>query len=671
MSEKTLREILKEAVDQLGQPTFALFTTFNFDPVFFEDYVLPVFCEGLDVSTLRGVLSGDQFLRKMNTVVFFDSDQLAHGHKRLSYGAVPVRPKEFHFFHPKLILLGNDEEEFRLIVTSANLTVSGWGRHQEVVAGPITVPTKSSLSLTLFRMLEWLRGHARHRLDGVHYDRGWFKGLARAIELLETQRRVNDSHVLMASLVEEYDRRFLTNLKRYADQISAQRITIYSPYFASDLSGLVASLRQELDRLGLEVRIVPALEKTREGDLRVGICDAELKKNRGYELYQVKGDNGERFRHAKVFWFEGTMKRHVLVVGSHNFTKPALNVAPETQRPNVEASLVLDLGEKATLDWLGDMAELEPLDLDQVQAKTREELEGEAPRISSFACSVVADWEKREYRIKLAWTEKLHYVVTVELPGVEHFQLAEPQLTVPFTEQADRDLRKRKHYRAWLQGQDNEPIIGLICEVNWERFRQDVMGRNLADYIDVWSAREYDELADRSLRKQLRLPDGLADEEAEPDALAAIAERLERPDHLNTLYGVLGGFMELRRLLDDTESKEQIGDLLFSAPHSLANFVQVLQEMSQEQLTPVRRWVYFTEAQHLLAHAAAAKAEPGIRKRLADLAKNLESRCREIEEQTELRDLDKSRSLDKADLFTWFRDQFGPGFESLWKKMKQ
>ena len=87
MSEKTLREIVTEAVAELDEPTFALFTTFNFDPVFFEDYVLPVFSEGLDASTLSGMLAGDQFLRKMNTVVFYDADQLAQGRKRLSYGA--------------------------------------------------------------------------------------------------------------------------------------------------------------------------------------------------------------------------------------------------------------------------------------------------------------------------------------------------------------------------------------------------------------------------------------------------------------------------------------------------------------------------------------------------------------------------------------------------------
>ena len=552
-------------------------------------------------------------------------------------------------------------------MTSANLTVSGWGQNQEAVAGPVKVPRKSSLSLSLYHTLEWLRDHAKRYLDGVDKDRGWFRGLEEAIGWLETQRRVNDSYVLIASLAEDHDGDFITKLKGYADDINAQCITIYSPYFASDLSGLVATLRRALDRPALKVRIVPALEKTREGELRVGLCDTELANDQDYELSRVKGDEAERFRHAKVFWLEGTMKRHVLVVGSHNFTKTALNMDVGKEFPNVESSLVLRQGEKDTLDWLGDLAELESLDLNSVQSKTREELKREAPCISTFACSVVADWEKREYRVTLSRSTG---PVTVELPGVPDIQLAEPRLTIPFTDRTDRDLRKRKHYRAWLQGQSNEPMVGLICEVNWERFRQDAMGQNLADYIDVWRAKDYDELADRSRRKQLRLPHGTEDIDGEPDALAAIAERLERQEHLSNLYNVLGGFVELRRLLASAQSEEQIGDLLFSSPHSLANFVQVLEEMPKEQLPPVRRWVFYTEAQHLIANSTAPKAEQGVRKRLAALAETLESRCREIEEEAELHELDKDRFPDKSKLFRWFRDQLGPGFEALCEEMQ-
>ena len=167
MSERTLREVLRDAIDRVGEPTLALFTTFNFDPVFFEDYVLPVFCEGLDATTMSGVLAADRFLRSMATVVFHDADQLAQGRKRLSYGTVPVRPEAHNFFHPKLIVLGNDDGEFLLIVGSANLTVSGWGRNHEVITTPVDVPAKSYVSLTLFRTLEWLRDYAQAQLRGV------------------------------------------------------------------------------------------------------------------------------------------------------------------------------------------------------------------------------------------------------------------------------------------------------------------------------------------------------------------------------------------------------------------------------------------------------------------------------------------------------------------------
>lgn len=670
MNGKTLREILHEAVADLGEPSFALFTTFNFDPTFFEDYVLPVFAEGLDASSISGIFSAEQFLRKMPTVVFYDADQLAHGRKRLSYGTVPVRPAKHHFFHPKLILLAGEQGDFRLIVSSANLTVAGWGRNAEVASGVIDVPSKSYLSLTLFRTLEQLRGYATDHLRGIEGDTGWYVGLESAIEGLSTyRRRSEDRRFLFSSLAEEHDRSFLFNLKAYADAIDARRLTIYSPYFASDLSALVAAAKEKIERPELEVRIVPALERSPQGRPRIGVCRDELDRDRDYALLRVEGDGAERFRHAKLLWLEGTRRRHVVIVGSHNFTRSALNVGLGGQKPNIEASLALELGQKDAMSLLGTLAELSELDLDSVELKSRDDIEREAPRLSAFACTVVADWRDRLYHISTA--APAGGSVSVELPGVS----ANPAVAageaavVPFSEQTDAALRKRKHFRAWLQGSADEPLVGLICEVGWERFRSDAVGDSLADFIDVWRAADHEQMVDRSSRKKLRLPDGDdRDVDGEPDGVAAIAERLEKQEHLDTLYGLLGGFVELRRHLDEADSSAAIEDLLFCSPHSLDSFLRLLETQPEGTLSSMRRWVVYTEALHLLGHPAAQEADPGIRERLERRGQELRRRCEEIERNTELRAVDRAHIPDNGKLFQWFREQLGTGFVALWEE---
>lgn len=655
MSDKTLREVLADAVEELGEPTFALFTTFNFDPSFFEDHVLPVFSEGLDASTLPGVLDADRFLRSMRTVVFHDADQLAHGRKRLSYGAVAVRPKAHNYFHPKLILLGDDNGEFQLIVTSANLTVSGWGRNEEVVVGPVGVPGKSALSRTLFLTLEWLREYAAESLKDLDQEAAWYASLCEAITQLETIRRVNPSETLLSTLANERDGAFVDGLIELAEEINARRLTVYSPYFTGELSGLVAKLKDELGREDLDVRIVPALERTADDRLRVGICTSELARDRNYTVHRVKGDEGARFRHGKLLWLEGSWKRHALVVGSHNFTKPALATGLGTRLPNVEASIVLRDGEKQTLAWLGELADLEVLELANVETKTPEELEGEAPSITTFTCSVLADWKRREYRIGVSPSDT---AVTVDLPGVSPVNVEAGQAITPFAAETDAALRKRKNFRAWNTQEGARPQVGLICEVGWELFRQDGIGRSLADYIDVWRARDLDELKERSRSKTLRLPldpDAYVDDDA--DALAALAEKLDRQDHLDNLYGILGGLVELRKRLSQADSGEDVTDLLFSGPHSLSNFVQILDGLPETEISPIRRWVYYTEAVETLRHSNLESVDEVVTQRLEGLVRGLEMKCEEIERETTLHELDQARFPDKRRLFAWFRSQ--------------
>ena len=157
------------------------------------------------------------------------------------------------------------------------------------------------------------------------------------------------------------------------------------------------------------------------------------------------------------------------------------------------------------------------------------------------------------------------------------------------------------------------------------------------------------------------------DGENERDAVEVIASRLERQEHLDTLYGMLGGFIELARHVDQAQSAAAVDELLWCGPHSLANFVQLLEDTADEVLSPIRRWVLYTEAQQLIARPTSVRATDGVAERLYELCQRLRECCRRIEESTVLRDIDRAHIDDTTPLFEWFRRQLGLEFERMWE----
>lgn len=107
----------------VGKFEHAIFTTYSISLSFFEQWVLPLLAD-------TGV---------RNVVVFADPSQLGEGLLDLgaqrtgtAYQAVPVSIGA-GVFHPKIMLLTGQASQ-RLVVSSANLTVSGQLRNLEVVA---------------------------------------------------------------------------------------------------------------------------------------------------------------------------------------------------------------------------------------------------------------------------------------------------------------------------------------------------------------------------------------------------------------------------------------------------------------------------------------------------------------------------------------------------------
>lgn len=108
----------------------AVFTTYTFDPTFFEQQVLPTVLHLVSdpvEQPARFLDEARRVLQEVPIACLADADMRPPGH-RLPYDLLEVRGRTFH---PKLVLLVHDEFA-RLQVSSGNLTRSGYGGNTEI-----------------------------------------------------------------------------------------------------------------------------------------------------------------------------------------------------------------------------------------------------------------------------------------------------------------------------------------------------------------------------------------------------------------------------------------------------------------------------------------------------------------------------------------------------------
>ena len=138
MMKDALREVL---ADNPGyRVTTALFTTYGFEPDFFESSIIPLLLpEGEGDFSLHPVVRRVQLeahLREhpMKVDVYFDGRVAVPGCPLLPYNMIPMHPNQAEF-HGKVILLllenGSENSLCTLGVGSANLTKSGWWENLE------------------------------------------------------------------------------------------------------------------------------------------------------------------------------------------------------------------------------------------------------------------------------------------------------------------------------------------------------------------------------------------------------------------------------------------------------------------------------------------------------------------------------------------------------------
>ena len=384
MSElSTLRERVERASQYFREMDGVVLTTFNMNGDFLEDHALPAVL-GIEAKTAAGRRAElHQRLGTTPCTVFYDPATRPRVSGLYRYVARPV-PMRGRFFHPKLVVIAGRSESrttwVYLAVSSANLTLSGWGRNAESFGETWIHTRRQQAWMALDALLDWLGSRSSLRekqstTDAVARVRA---ALAR---MPDRRRFSNDdsepwSGTLRANLyVSVVHTEGLAAFLRGERARGPSELWAYSPYW-SDVAEQVA----ELD--ARETVLVPAL---RADGGALGLSReqaAEL--DEGVKIWRNERDVGNRFWHMKAYWTrQGEGIR--TAVGSCNFTHAGLSGGDG----NVEAMLVLD-GEP---ELLPEGAEVE----DDNLAEEAEAEEG-TPEPAPVAIVVAWDWQASVWR---------------------------------------------------------------------------------------------------------------------------------------------------------------------------------------------------------------------------------------------------------------------------------
>lgn len=320
---------------EYGKIKRAWFTTFVISPDFIERYVLPPLL-GLDddlpktpsqFETINAALSN----KKIDIRFFYDAKMPIEGFKRTIANFQGVF-NNAGLFHPKVSLIEFEKCSF-LIVGSANLTISGWGRNREAVTiKEIGVRQANQVKHFFEQFTIYQVDTPKAKIKAKTWDL-IYKNLPRKL--------ISDNKCLY----------------------------VWSPYFSSELEKLC---KEEFP--AYKVKIIPDTVNRKIRLKKVPTSDNLL--------FYGDGHSGkEIMSHAKV-WL--TDKK--ICIGSHNFTSAAI------KDNNIEASIIDDVDKDTFRELTNNLQVLKLL-----SGMTEEELKENAlpENYNEVIAHVEANWKNR------------------------------------------------------------------------------------------------------------------------------------------------------------------------------------------------------------------------------------------------------------------------------------
>lgn len=357
----------------------AVFTTYSFDPGFFEENVLPLLFDRpfSQVSKVRMIQLEDALRTVDEVAVYYDRAALAQeaAPARLDVRRIDVRRDE-GVFHPKVILLLLDEsmeqetdeaeESARATeaeegvrqalvvgVLSANLTRSGWWESVEVFHFEEIPDKDASGRRCSFRadLLAFVRQIRRSAIKGE--DHG---ALDTIHEFLRT--RVNTEEVVNRSSKSGYYTQLYYGQSRLAEWLSDFRfaegywnLEVVSPFFDAQDRGTLTAIIDAVHPRAVRVylprdaagagEIAPELYNAVSEIASWGTLPATLTRRAGGRTAEAAVPRGV---HAKIYRLWNADGNELVLAGSPNLTRAG---HAQYRYGNLEAAFLVDVSESS------------------------------------------------------------------------------------------------------------------------------------------------------------------------------------------------------------------------------------------------------------------------------------------------------------------------------------
>lgn len=351
----------------------AVFTTYSFDPGFFELNVLPLLFDQSFNNThdkLRRIQLEDALREVDEVAVYYDRQALAQDAEppQLDFRRIDVR-RATGCFHPKVILLLVDEDQEKkpdvpkqsliVIIASANLTRGGWWEnvecaHIEEIADQDVDDTRCPFRRDLLALIQRIRDSAYSQEDILH------RALDKIREFL--RERTTREQTVRARVGGVFRTRIFCgqgqeSLPKWLEGLGLRRLgwnlEIVSPYFDEDGTRTIGDILEVIKPR--ETRLY--LPAKSDGTLLVSKITHEAVKEQRVAgnvwwsrfpsdvTARKEGVNSgkqlPRFVHAKVYRFWNAKEgRDLLLIGSPNLTRPAHS---HGAAGNLEAAFLVDV----------------------------------------------------------------------------------------------------------------------------------------------------------------------------------------------------------------------------------------------------------------------------------------------------------------------------------------
>lgn len=396
MKKFVLGEKLKEEIN--GKKVIAaFFTTFNFDPDFFENYLLPLFLPDVQFgdNKIQNTILWKKFQNELPPItVYCDFHAKSQKGIHLEYNIIPIDLSRQNgmkpCFHPKHSYILLEDETLLIFVGSNNLTEAGWCSNLEGVTFYRLKPKESfpnRFKKQHWSFIEDLEGQSKQTKAGEILWQRFFK---RQTYTKDINVELIDSKNFKATKGLSYLSILIQNLRKERNSgLPFQKIEVVSPYFPTNI-GLFDELIQAsgCDDISISIPFENSDQVSMEESLfqEIGAKNIKWKAIKG--MNDVKG---HRFNHSKIYQFIGEEKVFQ-VVGSLNFTnmawKGTLNGGNrETgiiiEMPNENFESLLDDYPTSNLNFSGNKAEENHIDT----------------RTDAYNLSFIIDWMSRELEI--------------------------------------------------------------------------------------------------------------------------------------------------------------------------------------------------------------------------------------------------------------------------------